>query len=136
MCLGYHRKHQECGHIKDFITVTACRDAIAYANHCNGPTRTIMFVANIDRPALCRACYVKEESWIFELYAGEIADLHATMAKIRNSLQLAVELHTDVARKELEAELGVLQEGLDDALADRNGMLVKFRRSQGVWGDG
>lgn len=135
MCLGYNRKHKECGHIKDFITVTACPDAIAYANRCNGPTRTVLFVANINSPALCRACYVKEESWIFELYAGEIADLRAAMANIRKNLQRAVE-PTDEARREWEAELRHLQEGLDDSLADRNAMLVRFRRSQGVWGDG
>lgn len=135
MCVGYNRRHAECRHIKDFIIVTACKDAVAYDNQCHGPTRTVAFTTDIISPGLCRACYIKEEVWIFELYAGEIDDLEKGMASIRNILRLSVQLN-DETRRELEAELVHLQEGLDDSLADRNGMLVKFRKSQGVWGDG
>ncbi|KAI4123087.1 MAG: hypothetical protein LQ347_006284 [Umbilicaria vellea] len=135
MCVGYNRKHRECGHIRDFVIVAACKDAVAYENRCGGPIRTIIFTADIVFPGLCRACYVKEEVWIFELYAGEIADLKKAMASIRNIIRLTVALR-DETRRELEAELVHLQEGLDDSLADRQGMLVKFRKSQGVWGDG
>ena len=76
-----------------------------------------------------------EEEFIFDLYAGEIEQIEKDMEQVRNVISLGL-AGDDGTRRELEAEMVHLQEGLDDTCADRRGMLMRFRKSQGIWGDG
>ena len=131
MCQGYTRKHEECGHIKDFVVVIQCE---AFSNNEPCPAQAVLFDLTYS-PPLCRACYIKKEEFIFGLYEDEIGDLRRALDDIRSSLRRVEELRNGV-RGRPEAELADLQQRLDDAIADRRGMLGKFRRSQGVWGDG
>ncbi|KAA6407248.1 MAG: hypothetical protein FRX48_09050 [Lasallia pustulata] len=132
MCHGYVRKHDECGHIKDFIAILKCE-----AGSENEPCadKVVLFKLVYKFPGLCRACYIQQEEVIFSLYEEDIADLRRALGDTRSSLRRVEELE-DAVRKRLEAELVNLQLRLDECIAGREAMLVKFRLWQGVWGDG
>ncbi|KAA6413650.1 MAG: hypothetical protein FRX48_02011 [Lasallia pustulata] len=132
MCQGYTRKHEECEHIKDFIAVVECE---AFSENEPCADEDVRFNLVYKFPSLCRACYMFQEEFIFRRYEDDIADLRRALDDTRSSLRRVEELE-DTVREGLEAELVNLQLRLDDSIADRQGMLAKFRRSQGVWGDG
>ena len=135
MCVGINRKHFECGHIKDFKVISECPFGVTSVGACRHNIQEVVYTSDILTPSLCRPCYILQEEFIYGMYQGEIDVLRQQIESVHKLMRTVPDMEERMLRA-LEIDLARYEDTLQEAISDRRGMLAKFRRSQGVWGDG